>query len=63
MLKMTKLPNKPAPNRNNNSRLASNKKNNSKPASGKNNNNSKFDGFDDDSMEHAKNSGNRKAKN
>ena len=56
MLKTTRSPNKPAPNRNNGSRSASSKNNNNRPTFGKNNSNDEVDGFgiDRNGMEHAK---------
>ena len=63
MLKTTGSPDKPAPSRNNGSRLASNRKNNSRPASGKNDGNGKINGFgvSGNSVEHAKKSGKSKS--
>ena len=59
ILKTTRLPDKPAPSKNDISRSASSRNNNNKLASKKNNGNSKVDGFDIDenSVEHAKKSG------
>ena len=54
ILKITGLPNKPAPDRNNSSKLAFNKNNNSRLAFKKNNNNNEFDEFGDNNMEYAK---------
>ena len=56
MLKITRLPNKLAPNRNNNSKSASNKNDNSRPVSEKNDGNSEIDGFGvgKNGVEHAK---------
>ena len=45
MLKMTGLPDKPAPSKNNGSRSVSNKNDNSKPIFGKNDGNDEVDGF------------------
>ena len=56
MLKTIRSPDKPAPNRNNGSRLASNRNNNNKPASGRNNGNGKVDEFVGDGVEHTKKS-------
>ena len=58
MLKTTGLSDKPAPSRNNNSRLASNRNDNSKPVSKKNNSNDKVDrfGIGKNSIKHAKKS-------
>ena len=63
MLKTTRLPDKPAPNRNDGSRSASSKNDNSRPASGKNNGDDKIDGYGGDGVEHAKKSGKLKGKN
>ena len=59
MLKITKLLNKPAPSRNNNSWSTSNRNNNNRPAFEKNNSNSEVDGFNVGrySVEYAKKSG------
>ena len=59
MLKTTGSPDKPAPNKNNDSRSSSSRNDNSKPASGKNNGNSKVNRYDigRNGVKHAKKSG------
>ena len=54
MLKITGSPNKAAPSRNNGSSLASSNNDDSMPASKRDNSNNEIDGFDGDSVEHAK---------
>ena len=63
MLKMTESPDKPAPSRNNGSKLVSIRNNNSKPVSRKNNNNGEVNrfGVGKNSMKHAKESGKSKS--
>ena len=56
MLKITRLPDKLAPSRNNSNRSAFNKNDNSRPVFGKNNSNSEVDrfGIGENDVEHAK---------
>ena len=58
MLKMIGSPDKPAPNKNNGSRLVSSRNNNSRPASRRNNNNGEVNkfGVSGNGMKHAKKS-------
>ena len=60
MLKTTRLSNKPAPSKDDNSKSASSKNNNSKPTFKKNDGNGEVDRFGDNGMEHAKKLGKSK---